>query len=329
MQLSLRKGRNILLMSNKSESNLLVKKLVGEHEDKIRRINNIRNWDNILLHENIRSPKLVNIDLDKYVVKHKYIDDSVSLDSILNSNLIKNKDFIYEAMLILSKIHSINIDDVDINQSNTKTNHKSPLETMNVNDYKNCSGGELELFSMLQHDLPLLKKLSMDYEYDIAPIHGDIRLDQFLIDNCQKLWIIDFEEFCYGDITKDIAGIIGSLIFNSLLGVFSKSIPDLFNKDDINDDFLKRGSEELDKLTPILKKAIDIYERKRNTKINIKTLSINVGWFLLERVISRSKLTFKLSEIDKAIAGIGRQSIIYPETFISLLKDTEKESYNE
>lgn len=321
MSEKLRKGRNTLLTDNKN-NNYLSKKLVGEYEDKKRRINNIIAWNNLLPIDKINSPQLFNIDLNNFIVKHKYINHTTSLDDVLNDDLINNKELFYESMFIISKIHSINSKHIDI-KANINIKNNSPLEIMDIKEYKDCSGGELELFSMLQHDEQLLKQLSMDYGHEIAPIHGDIRLDQFLIDNFQKLWIIDFEEFSYGDITKDIAGLIGSLIFNTLLNVFSTSVPDLFKEEDINKDFLNRGSKELDKLMPILNNSINIYQQSRNIKINLKTLSVSVGWFLLERVISRSKLTFRLSEIDKAIAGIGRQAIVYPETFISLLTDAK------
>lgn len=318
MSESLKKGRNILLTDKSYGHNYLSKKLVGEYNDKKRRANNIVAWNSLLPLKKINSPKLINIDLDDFIVKHEFINNANSLENVLIKNFSNNKRFFYDAISILCEIHSITNKNINI-QSTKDIKRNSPLEIMSIDDYQNCSGGELELFSLLQHDELLIKALSTNYTNEISPIHGDVRLDQFLVDSTQNLWVVDFEEFCYGDITKDIAGLMGSLIFNSLIDVFSTSVPDLFEEEDINSDILHRGEEELDKLIPTLKKSIIIYQETRNLEINLKTLSINLGWFLIERVISRSKLTFKLSEIDKAIAGIGRQAIIFPETFVSLL----------
>ena len=51
-------------------------------------------------------------------------------------------------------------------------------------------------------------------------IHGDIRLDQFLSSLTNEVWIIDFEEYSFGDALKDLGGIIGSVLFDVYIKIF-------------------------------------------------------------------------------------------------------------
>ncbi|PTH71427.1 phosphotransferase, partial [Staphylococcus agnetis] len=55
-------------------------------------------------------------------------------------------------------------------------------------------------------------------------------------------------------------------------------------------------------------------------EINFSNLSKNIGWFLIERVMSRAKFSFRLLDTDKAILGIGREIIVSPEKLLDLFE---------
>ena len=54
--------------------------------------------------------------------------------------------------------------------------------------------------------------------------------------------------------------------------------------------------------------------------INKINIARNIGWFLVERIMSRAKFSFRLTAIDKAILGRGREVIVFPENLIELFE---------
>ena len=64
---------------------------------------------------------------------------------------------------------------------------------------------------------------------------------------------------------------------------------------------------------------IQEYSKVSGLDIDYNLLSMNIGSFLIERIFSRSKLSFRLSAIDKAIAGIGREFVLSSDKLTNLL----------
>ena len=144
-------------------------------------------------------------------------------------------------------------------------------------------------------------------------IHGDIRLDQFLSSLTNEVWIIDFEEYSFGDALKDLGGIIGSVLFDVYIKIFCDTWElndEGANEQIINDYLLKKETALIREVSPLLKHFLQEYQSECRQNIDIELLSMNLGAFLLERILSRAKLSFRLSAVDKAILGIGREFII-------------------
>ncbi|HHE3270394.1 TPA: hypothetical protein ACOZKK_000755, partial [Streptococcus pneumoniae] len=144
-------------------------------------------------------------------------------------------------------------------------------------------------------------------------IHGDIRLDQFLSSLTNEVWIIDFEEYSFGDALKDLGGIIGSVLFDVYIKIFCDTWElndEGANEQIINDYLLKKETALIREVSPLLKHFLQEYQLECRQNIDIELLSMNLGAFLLERILSRAKLSFRLSAVDKAILGIGREFII-------------------
>ncbi|UQS84132.1 phosphotransferase [Bombilactobacillus thymidiniphilus] len=313
-------GRNDSTLEQTVDGIKVIKKiLVGTQKDKFRRINNIIKFDEFLNDGlNINSPKLISYDKSDFSVMHKWIDNSINLEDLLNEDVDYFSKYINDAMFIISQINNLPLQ----NKNNISVDPvHSPLIALTVEEYSHSTGAELELFSIIQHDSKLIKALSCrSKNVQQGYHHGDLRLDQFLVDNKGNLYIIDLEEFNVGDVWLDLAGFIGSILFSSLLKTFSTSSSDANTDKEIDYSFMERGKNNLSEIKPLLIKSIDSYSSYTNRAIDLENLAIDIGWFVIERVISRSKFTFRLSEVDKAIAGVGRQAIVYPETINNLFK---------
>ncbi|HCT0536892.1 TPA: aminoglycoside phosphotransferase family protein, partial [Staphylococcus pseudintermedius] len=121
-----------------------------------------------------------------------------------------------------------------------------------------------------------------------------------------------------GDGTRDLAGIIGSIYFNCLLKTFSETTQETSDEKEIEAQFIERGMAYIEEMIPIMKSAYEAYSIVK--PINLMNLSINIGWFIIERIMSRAKYSFKLSATDKAILGIGREIILSPNKFEEIFK---------
>ena len=133
-----------------------------------------------------------------------------------------------------------------------------------------------------------------------------------------RLWIIDFEEFRKGDPTRDLAGIIGAIYFDCLLKTFTETTQETSNAKKVEAQMLERGKNYIAQMTPTMQLAYQTYASKKT--MNKIQFAKNIGWFLLERIMSRAKYSFRLSAIDKAILGIGREIIVFPEKLTELFE---------
>ncbi|MFC3931353.1 phosphotransferase [Streptococcus dentapri] len=312
-------GRNIVTKEvNDNNVWFLKKTLSGEQSDRLRRFENLLKWEQIVEALNFSdSPKIVKYNKDDSTIIYEYIKDSKSLQDEISNDRQNELDLITKATKILTKLHQIDYLKYDFKlryQEGLGKNYLDILKFMDIRNYCYCTGAELEAFSLLQKDLEFLKivtEIRGTYQPNrLCIVHGDMRLDQFLVDSRNKLWIIDFEEIKIGDIYEDIANLLASILFDCLLKIFSSS--ELGNDGDINEEIQRLGKLYLPDVKIKLSKIIEIYNNNLEVNINILDLHFYIGLFIIERIISRAKLSFRLSSIDKALMGIGRGIVVNP-----------------
>lgn len=313
MSVNLRAGRNITSQIIDGEKIYFKKNIKGPKNDSIRRFNNLIKWDDLIKEmPNIYSPKLTNVEKDDLCLLYEWITDSHSLEDYLQNEHPKLEQLIIEASKILAEIHTFKYKEIDLDNENELPNKEKLLFALDKYEYASCTGAELELYNLLQQDKQLIDTLSKrENILDYALCHGDVRLDQFVYDE-ENLWIIDFEELRVGDPSKDLSGIIGSLYFDCLLKTFSKTTQETSNEEEVEQQFIERGVDYIEKISPVIQSSINTYTEIN--EINTRQLFINVGWFIIERIMSRAKFTFRLSATDKAILGIGREIILNPDS---------------
>ncbi|WP_238989617.1 phosphotransferase [Staphylococcus sp. MI 10-1553] len=320
--MKVREGRNINKKIEKGGENFFKKTIVGPKSDAQRRFDNCLKWEK--LHKNlpkINSPELLDYDKNELDLYFEWLEGGISLEDFLleKSDCLENK--IKIASNALAIIHTTNNWIVDVDKEKSLPNRRSLMIAINKYDYASCTGAELELFALLHQDKKFIESLfdenDENNENDECLCHGDVRLDQFIWYQ-NKMYIIDFEELRIGDGTRDLAGIIGSIYFNCLLKTFSKTTQETSDEKEIESQFVERGMAYIEEMIPIMKSAYEAYSIVK--PINKINLSINIGWFIIERIMSRAKYSFKLSATDKAILGIGREIILSPNKFEEIFK---------
>lgn len=266
----------------------------------------------------LKSPKLIDHDEDSLSLKYQWIEHATSLEEELEQPSPNFKHKIAKAVDMLATLHLSDINDVDIDSEDQLPQRESLLYALNKYEYAGCTGAELELFSLLQQDSELVETImQQSHDNDVCICHGDIRLDQFIFTD-EDIWIIDFEELRKGDPSRDLAGLIGSIYFDCLLKTFTETTQETSDAKEIEDQFMERGLNYIEQMRPLIQLAYQTYVSKK--MINNIHLARNIGWFLVERIMSRAKFSFRLTAIDKAILGIGREVIIFPENLIELFE---------
>ncbi len=310
-------GRNFVKREFQNGNYILIKKLNGEGEDQERRFENLIIWDKIIKDSNfLHSPKILNYENEGKKIFYEYIEHDKTLQDELSNNL-ENIQFslIDNAVDIIAQLHKINYKKFDLQFFRQDTFLKKYLHMFNcfsISEFCNSTGAELELFALLQNDQELCKhirQLEKKYEIkDVSLCHGDMRLDQFIIDNNKNVWLIDFEELKLGDVREDLGNFIGAILFDCFIKIFSN--PKLENSDSINQGIQELGSFYLPIAKDLINQVVIRYNSQTDNSLSISDLGYYIGFYIFERIISRAKFSVRLTAVDKAILGIGREMIV-------------------
>lgn len=313
-----KEGRNMISLEEDGATPYLHKVIKGYKSDALRRYYNCLKWEDLRTSAiQLNSPKLIGHDEGNLSLKYQWIENAKSLEELEQpSPNFKNK--IVKAVDMLATLHLSDINDVDIDSEDQLPQRESLLYALNKYEYAGCTGAELELFSLLQQDSQLVGTVrKQSHDNDVCICHGDIRLDQFIFTD-DDIWIIDFEELRRGDPSRDLAGLIGSIYFDCLLKTFTETTQETSDAKEIEEQFMERGLNYIEQIRPLIQLAYQTYLSKK--MINKIHIARNIGWFLVERIMSRAKFSFRLTAIDKAILGIGREVIVFPENLIELFE---------
>lgn len=319
-------GRNENSCDYCGDSPTLKKVFRGDASDADRRYQNSLRWDKELRRCSVRSPRIVRSDRRGRIIWYQWIDSKGSLqDMLFQKSWEELVPYVQSAVDDLAAIHELPISaNIVLQRSMSPILHLCHFLTKD--EYVASSGAELEFYALMQHDAALVNSLT-NWEMNanrlpVSMIHGDFRLDQILVDDDSRAWIIDFEEYGFGASLKDFAGLIGSLIFAALLRTFSNAPRDADSVDAINAAFLKQGDNNLSVVCPLAVQAARRYLQMGQLN-DWRDLSVLTGIFILERITSRAKLSYKLSEVDKAIAGIGRALILNPQALKQVIDNVQ------
>lgn len=157
-------------------------------------------------------PKLVHSDYKNNITIHKYYDNCKGLDKY-------QKDFF--AVLDCLKNISISISSVHFMSKKKITNYQYSLvnlidlDPVGLDIYLQSSNASIEFIKVIQKQglYKSVKKRLEESAFTIGYIHGDIKLDNIIFDQPNKLsLLIDWENSGIGDIEYDIASLIGSAL---------------------------------------------------------------------------------------------------------------------
>ncbi|MBT2446170.1 class IV lanthionine synthetase subunit LxmK [Streptomyces sp. ISL-43] len=157
-----------------------------------------------------------------------------------------------------------------------------------------------------------------------CPIHGDMRLDQFLLAG-GRLYLTDFEEARIGDPARDLGAFAGEWLFQAALRIpvtLAESSP--IGHTPTHEEIIATGVGEIEQRSPIVRRFYAAYlEHAPRSVRDDGELSARAaayaGWHMMDRMLATASSSTRLSPVSKAAAGIGRTVLLSPAEFTSSL----------
>jgi thiamine kinase-like enzyme len=193
-----------------------------------------------------------------------------------------------------------------------------PLESLPWPAFVRATGAELELWRILQSDenmIPALRRLHAEQQAAVpAPVHCDLRLDQFLA--CAgRLYLTDFEEVRLADPARDIGAFAGEWLHHAVsqIGGAAAELS--------HEDIVELAAAEFERARPLISAFWRAYVAgiDRPHSALARRATAFAGWHQFERVFAKAHMRSRLSAMDRAAAGVGRLAILRPDSFADVI----------
>lgn len=276
--------------------------------------------------ELVRTPRIIAVDTDRgFLVLEAVADARDAAHAVTEDDL--PGEFPAEAGRTLAALHAL---DVATGPISTEPHHMPPVDWLTAlpwHLYANASAPQLEVWHRLQGDAELRTALvalrAAEACAPLRPIHGDVRLDQFLLTPGGTSQLVDFEEFRLGDPARDVGAFVGEWLHRAVLDL---------NRDEADtgaeldhEEVLARGARALARRQPVITAFWQAYSaiavaggRSLDTGFASRAAAF-AGWHLLDRLIAAAENRSRLSAFEWAGAGIGRQALLQPENTATVL----------
>jgi hypothetical protein len=148
--------------------------------------------------------------------------------------------------------------------------------------------------------------------------HGDVRLDQFLLHDGQ-LFLTDLEECHLGDAARDIGALAGEFLVRGVLGMTRTAGLQRAAEKELP----ANGAGRMRELSPLVAQFIKTYlsvrpAARRDTDLLVRATAF-AGWHLFDRTFAAASQSPRLSPIQLAMAGVGRQALLNPQRYAAAI----------
>lgn len=184
------------------------------------------------------------------------------------------------------------------------------------------SGAEIEAIRLLQQDAPLrsaLRDLAVaSSSAPVAVTHGDLRLDQFLVDE-SGVHLCDWEEAAQGDPAADVGAYAGDWVHRAILTM------DLLTASDhgvpSRSDVRCAARAAVRSIRPLVSGFWAAYgwSNPRCDTDLARRATAYAGRHLCDRLLAASAVRGLLTAADRAAAGLGRSLLLDPAAWVDTI----------
>ncbi|MFR0358368.1 class V lanthionine synthetase subunit LxmK [Streptomyces sediminimaris] len=275
----------------------------------------------------LRGPRFLGHDERELLVAFELLDDARSGAELAADDAFDD-ELCRAAGRITGALHELPADAGSLDATPHPLPATDKLRALPLPAFTGATFGELETWRLLQADGELMEALARlrrreQASADKRPIHGDLRLDQFLW-TPERLHLTDWEEFRLGDPARDVGAFVGEWLYFAVRGI-PKAIGNepgfTFGHETTHDEILAFGVRELDRLRPRTAAFWDGYRSVRTTVdegLRARAAAF-AGWHMFDRMFATAMVGGRVQAADRACAGIGRTVLLSPDGFTDLL----------
>lgn len=186
------------------------------------------------------------------------------------------------------------------------------------------SHAQLQAWNVMQQDsiivdsLALLDRTMVDGMK--VPVHGDLRLDQFLIAD-DRLYLTDWEAFQFADPARDVGSFVGEWLYHAVVqflaararGSARRTIP-------VPNIALTENWRPYSQVRPVVEAFWLAYQRVQPAGPELaQRATVFASWHLLERLLIDALVRPRLDGCGHALFSVARTILLSPERFIPVL----------
>lgn len=224
---------------------------------------------------------------------------------------------------ILAAVHRLSADRVPEREQEPVLPPVSWLDVLPWQVYQGSSAPALQIWHRLQSDAEVRTALTRlrDDERAAAQsaVHGDVRLDQFLVGADGVLRLVDLEEFRRGDAARDVGAMVGEWLHRATLDLLGDRDTDpgaaVGELDLDHEDVVASGVAALERRRPTIARFWRSYREAgggSDDQAFLDRVTRFAGWHMFDRLIAAAENASRISALHWGAAGIGRQALLHP-----------------
>lgn len=271
--------------------------------------------------EVVKTPALLAANREACTVVYEVVDAATKMSTVVTDPDVEQATWRAIGAEIAA-LHSWKPQDSEALDSSQPALPPSGDQAFSLDFYESASAGQIELFAILQTDKMLRNAIVslLDQPFDASPIHGDLRTDQILLEN-GKCWMIDWEDFRFGDPARDLGSILGEVFFHHMRPLFKMAS----EQGAITPESMQRaGGILIDNVRPafaeLWKGYLGATTFTQDSLDGLLDRTVGyVGWQAFDRSLSIGGFVGQISGFEKALIGMGRQMLIHRGAYASVL----------
>jgi aminoglycoside phosphotransferase (APT) family kinase protein len=266
----------------------------------------------------LRSPRLLGYDEKWGLLAYALIPEARSLNAVAVAEEL-DADVSRDVGAAIAALHSLSAESVDtIDDTPLEMPPLGWLRALPVEALGTYTMAQMAAWRLMQSDPPLLDMLrelrAAESQAPRAPIHGDLRMDQFLTSR-GVLYLCDWEHFRLGDPARDVGAFIGELLFQSIYLELNQrgDAPGGAVVELDHAEVMRRGRVGLDRAKALVLALWLGYTAHITPDAGLAHRAFGfAGWHMFDRLLSWAEDSSQLNPTAKAIAGIGRTLLLAP-----------------
>ncbi|MHA3700660.1 class V lanthionine synthetase subunit LxmK [Jatrophihabitans sp. YIM 134969] len=309
---------------------VFVKRLQGATEDAGARFARLDAFQQLiagLASEHLVTPQFLGADPGSHVLAYACLPDAVPGNELAEDGRF-DVALCRRAGRAVAALHTLDAPVGEETSTRSGSRLADSLQALTVEAYVNSSGAELEAWALLQHDRQLLEGLQVLATASAAaprvPCHGDLRLDQFLLQD-DVLYLTDWEEYRLADAAHDVGGFVGEFLRTAVSRMFvDVEADDTTPPGEVHAALMRRGDAELASVRPHIGAFWAGYREVRGDVTPVDPgftdrVVAFAGWHLFDRLLAGCMLSAKLTHVERGTAGVGRNALLTPAKFAATI----------